>query len=64
MMYFYFRLKEGKTYVPDYYHVMFEMETATSNGKPVVYRYNNAEFDNFTGNGYVSFGASQVFNLL
>jgi len=40
------------------------METATSNGGPIVYRYNSDEFPNFTGNGYISFGNSQVCVLV
>lgn len=56
----FFRLKDGPFYVPDFYHNLIEVESATSSGKPVVYRYNSAEFANFTGRGYIFFGGDQV----
>lgn len=54
------RLKDGPFYVPDFYHNLIEVESATSSGKPVVYRYNSAEFANFTGRGYIFFGGDQT----
>lgn len=55
-----FRLKKGNTYVPDYYHNMYEIEGATMSGKPINYLYNSNEFVNFTGAGYISFRKEQV----
>ena len=55
-----YRLKDGPFYVPDFYHNVVEIETATNNGQPVISRYNNAEFVNYTGRGYIVFGYDQV----
>lgn len=59
--FFYDRLKKGRSFIPDYYHILFEMESATTtSGLPVQYQYNSVEFPRFTGRGYLSFGESQV----
>ena len=66
MFFFYTnRLKKGRSFIPDYYHILFEVESGTTTaGLPVQYQYNSVEFPSFTGRGYVSFAESQVRLLL
>lgn len=53
------KLQKGPYYVPNYYHLLYEVENATVSGEPVIYRYYSAEFMNFTGVGYFVFGPKQ-----
>ena len=57
------RVREGNHFLPDLYHIKFELEDGKmDDGSQAAYGYSHAIFPDFTWKGYVTFADDQVCN--